>query len=1040
MRRSGAAHRYTIALILAILVAREVQGGEPPGYLAVRTYGAESGIENPDASLGQLDGEGFFWLSTLDGIYRFDGERFERYGLEAGLPSVQVSAMTLDAQGRLLVATQLGLVRWNGDRFISVPTEGVPPMHGHVLLDAAGRWVLANAQGLFVETAAGSGRYSLAPEWPGGPAEALWLERSGELLVGAGTRLLRRDTLGHWRASEVPPARGSITAIARDGQARLWLRGQGWLASQASPGAPFEDRSSLLRGAQRLGLKLRVGARGQLLVPVRSGLLEIHGEQARFLPLRLSERELYLQDALEDREGSLWLVSLGVHRTVGRGLWTSHDAATGLPSDVIWGLARGPDGTLWVGTEKGLARATAEGWRVVPGLSSYVLRGVVVDSQGTVWASGSPAALHRYEPRTGKLRTFGEESGFTAQQTYALTLEPDGTLWVASTQGLLRAEQAGEDWRFIPEVPPSSRMPFVGVTRDGSGRIWATGDGLHVREAGSFRRLGTAEGLRDDRLRYVLARRDGRICVSYVEPLGLSCFTYRDGRLAEDVHLTRGAGLHNATVYQMGEDASGRLWVGTGAGVDIFGEGWQDHFGLQQGLPGNDTDGNSFLADADGTVWVGTSTGLGRFEGSSYSGPLAPPEVKLLGVTLGPHVLHEVPRERLQVEHDAATLEVRFASLRFHDVAHLEYSVRLVGLDQWHPPTARAERYTALPPGSYRFEVRARSNGNAWGPTTGFELEVRPPWWLTGWGLSLGVLLLLGLIVGGGRGWAHTLRRRNAELEVLVRARTAELTQAREQIAQAEKLSAMGQLMARLSHEINNPLTAIHNNLPPVREYFQALAGALRSCREWLGAHPGHAEQLERLWREQQLDYVLEDMPEALDSMRAATERIRSIQADLRAFLRGERPQLVVDDVDAVVRDTVELMRRTLPPGVRLEYRGGEGARARVHRGQLAQVMHNLLRNAVDAVSPEGQVQLTTAVRCGHVEVRVADSGPGVPVELRQRIFEPFFTTKDVGQGSGLGLAICRQIIEEHHGGTLWLDDAVERGACFVVRLPLAEA
>jgi signal transduction histidine kinase len=348
--------------------------------------------------------------------------------------------------------------------------------------------------------------------------------------------------------------------------------------------------------------------------------------------------------------------------------------------------------------------------------------------------------------------------------------------------------------------------------------------------------------------------------------------------------------------------------------------------------------------------------------------------------------------------------------------------------------------YAVLPPGPYRFEVRARGEDGTWGPITGFDLEVQPPWWATGWGLLLGLLLLGAGVAGMVRWRGHRLQRRNAELEALVLARTTELTQARERVAQAEKLSAMGQLLARLSHEINNPLTAIHNNLTPVREYFGQMTEALRRCREWLGERPEQAGEAERLWREQDLDFVLEDLPDALDSMRTASERIRSIQADLRAFLRGERPSLISDEPDQVVRDTAELVRRTLPPGVRLEVHCGGVPRILIHRGQLGQVLHNLLRNAVDAVGAEGEVRISTAVRDGGVEVRVADTGPGVPLALRKRIFEPFFTTKDVGQGSGLGLAICRQIIEENHGGAFELDETVERGACFVVRLPLSPA
>ena len=110
------------------------------------------------------------------------------------------------------------------------------------------------------------------------------------------------------------------------------------------------------------------------------------------------------------------------------------------------------------------------------------------------------------------------------------------------------------------------------------------------------------------------------------------------------------------------------------------------------------------------------------------------------------------------------------------------------------------------------------------------------------------------------------------------------------------------------------------------------------------------------------------------------------------------------------------------------------------HAGQVGQVLLNLLRNALDAVGPGGEVRVSTALRPGAAELVVADNGPGIPPELRSRIFEPFFTTKDVGQGSGLGLAICRQIVADHHGGSLVLDESVPRGACFRVVLPLTRA
>ncbi|WP_257460377.1 sensor histidine kinase [Archangium lipolyticum] len=1031
---------HRIATLLAVglvtLVGSGARGAEPPGRVGFRSYGAEAGIENPDLLWILQDGEGFVWAGALDAVYRFDGTRFDRFGLEVGLPSGPVEDATLDAGGRLLLVTQGGVVRWEEGHFAALPMPGVPSPLWCVRLDSNKRMLVGTEQGLYVE--AEPGRFVREPGWPGGPAHTLWVDASGALQVASGTRLLSRGTQARWLVREEVGGGGPILALVRDGSGRLWVSGDRWLLMQPRDGAPFEDRSALLEGARGSGRRLRVGRRGQLLVPTYRGLLEVEGERAGFLRLGLSELGARARDVLDDDEGVLWIASQGVQRALGRGLWTIHDASSGLPSNLIWGMARGPDGTLWVGTDSGLVRGTPEGWVPIPELRGHALKAVEVDDKGVVWASGNPGGLHRYEPWSGRLRTFDAASGFPARSTYGMTVEPDGTLWTVGTSGLVRGAPSGEGLSFETVLPASERTVFFGVIRDGAGRLWAAGDGLHVREGGVFRRLGTAEGLRDDQVRYLLARRDGRVCVSYFQPLGLSCFTYRDGKLADLVHLSRGMGLNNGVVYQIGEDSAGRLWVGTAAGVDVLDDkGRLEHHSASGGLPGDDCNGNSFLAEADGTVWVGTSNGLGRFEGAHYTGPAAPPRVTLLETSLGKRTLARPPMGGLEAEHDEATLEVRFADLGFVDEFQVEHEVRLVGLDDWHAFRGQSVRYSALAPGGYRFEARARNGRGEWGPVAGVDLRVHPPWWAAWWARSLGVLLLGAAVAGVVRWRGSRLQRRNAELVHLVEARTVELDEAREKVVQAEKLSAMGQLLARLSHEINNPLTAIHNNLPPVREYFELLSEALRRCRARLETHPEEVEELDRMWRELDLDYALQDTPEALEAMRYATERIRSTQADLRAFLRGERPRLESGDLNEVVGETVELVRRSQPHAARVEVHYGEVPRFFFHRGQLGQVVLNLLRNALEAMGAQGRVRVSTCVRDGMAELVVADEGPGVPAELRARIFEPFFTTKEVG--TGLGLAICRQLITENHGGTFELDDSVPQGACFRVRLPLAQ-
>ncbi len=276
-----------LAVGLVALVGSEARGGDPPGRIGFRRYSTEAGIENPGMSWILQDGEGFVWALASDAVYRFDGKRFERFGQEAGLPSVVVNDVTLDAWGRLLLATQAGVVRWDGSRFVPVPMNGVPSEVWSLRLDSEKRMLAGTAQGLFMESE--PGHFLLAPGWPGGVARALWVDVSGELQVASGSRLLSREPQGPWRSLEVHGYRNPIASLVRDGHGRLWLSGEGWLVVQPRSGAPFEDRTRLVEGFQAAGRRLRVGRRGQLLVPTYRGLIEVDGERAGLLRLGLPE-------------------------------------------------------------------------------------------------------------------------------------------------------------------------------------------------------------------------------------------------------------------------------------------------------------------------------------------------------------------------------------------------------------------------------------------------------------------------------------------------------------------------------------------------------------------------------------------------------------------------------------------------------------------------------------------------------------------------------------------------------------------------------
>ncbi|WP_242356074.1 sensor histidine kinase [Anaeromyxobacter sp. SG64] len=279
---------------------------------------------------------------------------------------------------------------------------------------------------------------------------------------------------------------------------------------------------------------------------------------------------------------------------------------------------------------------------------------------------------------------------------------------------------------------------------------------------------------------------------------------------------------------------------------------------------------------------------------------------------------------------------------------------------------------------------------------------------------------------------SHELAMRNADVE-----RTLEqLRDAQARLVASEKLTALGRLLAGLSHEINNPLNVLHNNLDPLGA---SLGGLLEVARAAEAATAADLPALRRRCAELDVDTTSKDVRDATEMMRAAMERVRQVHADLRAFIRGDAPGMVLGDPGEGLRATATLLSRRLPEAVRVEVDVGPLPRTAFQPGQLNQVWHNLVQNALDAVGDAGTVTVRARAVGDRIEVTVADSGPGVAREHQARLFEPFFTTKGVGKGTGLGLAMSYQIVERH-GGAMFLDGGYTNGARFVIQLPVRAA
>jgi signal transduction histidine kinase len=262
------------------------------------------------------------------------------------------------------------------------------------------------------------------------------------------------------------------------------------------------------------------------------------------------------------------------------------------------------------------------------------------------------------------------------------------------------------------------------------------------------------------------------------------------------------------------------------------------------------------------------------------------------------------------------------------------------------------------------------------------------------------------------------------------------------QLVQSEKLRAMGQFVAGIAHELNNPISFVAGNIEHLRRIGAAVAAMLAEYEVAAAAAPEHARLAARR-RDLRLDELLDDLPTVLDDCHEGARRAKEIVAALQAFARGEvvgRWEVV--NVSSGLDRTLALLRPRLN-GIAVERDYAEGLDIECMPGQLDQVFLNLLTNAVDAIGGRpGTITVRTRfdaeTRPGGpwLVVSIRDDGAGIPPDAQARVFEPFFTTKAPGRGTGLGLSVSYGIVQRH-GGSLSVESAPGAGSTFTVRLPV---
>ncbi|MEM0979974.1 MAG: PAS domain S-box protein [Cyanobacteria bacterium P01_H01_bin.58] len=279
-----------------------------------------------------------------------------------------------------------------------------------------------------------------------------------------------------------------------------------------------------------------------------------------------------------------------------------------------------------------------------------------------------------------------------------------------------------------------------------------------------------------------------------------------------------------------------------------------------------------------------------------------------------------------------------------------------------------------------------------------------------------------------------------------------ELQQTQLQMIQSEKMSSLGQLVAGIAHEINNPVNFIHGNIAPLTEYTQDLIDLIELYQT---AYPTPSVDIQERIEDIDLEFLKKDSPKILTSIQVGTERICQIVGSLKNFSRLDEAECKEADIHEGLDSTLLILEHRIKatserPRIEVEKDYDDLPLVKCYPGQLNQVFMNILANALDALAERDQDRPSEAIKqnpstikiqtqrigANRVAICIADNGPGIPEAIRQQIFNPFFTTKPIGKGTGIGMSISHQIITEKHGGTLCCQSSAGEGAQFIIEIP----
>ena len=1044
-------------------------------------------------------------LPRLDPDWQISQYAHRAWQVEDGLPQSSLSAITQTHDGYLWLGTQQGLARFDGVAFEVFDQANTPALQNDwvkvLLEDRSGAlWIGTGGGGLVRQHQGTWTHYTTKNGLAGDVVRALYEDPDGILWIGTiGGGLSTFDGRVFTTYTEQNGLPGNkVIAIKGDVSGAVWVTTTSGLAR-------FRDGEIVTRYTQKEGLPadrlnaLEVSASGDLWLGTEQGLVLLRDSTFTLHTPANSPCSRPIEALLEDRSGILWIGTrdAGLCR-LRDGTFEVFTEKDGLTHAMVSALYEDREGNLWIGTESGgLNRLTSSkfaAYTTDQGLSSDVVYSVYEDHKGAIWLGTEGGGLNRIHQ--GKVTAFTTADGLSSNIVLALGEDRHDRLWVGTFDGGLCRRDEGAFACF--GVQDGLVSNFVSaVLEDQQGTVWAATDGgLSRFQNGAFTTLTTEDGLPSDNIVTLLEDRKGYLWIgtwsggvsrldqdgrltNYAEEAGLSSDNVtalhedQEGDLWVGTHsgglcllqedrfgcVAERDGLHHNDVLQIVEDDEGYLWLGSNQGLSrlrlesakAYLEGRLDRltpalYGRKDGLKTQEMNGGtqpSAIRSQDGRLWFATMEGVAFTRPTHLRPNPVPPPVNLLSFTVDGDSLSLDGEPRAPA--GSKRFVFQFTAPSFVAPEQVRFRYKLEGYDDnWtEVQNQRAEHYTNLPSGAYRFRVMASNNDGVWAEneaSVAFEVAAffhQTPWFnaLCAVGLLLGLFTIVRLRVRHLEVRERRLKQRVEEQTQELRARKYELELLNGNL-QHEVQRQLNLIMEERSRYENELILARDEAEASARFKTTILDNISHEIRTPITAIVGYSEILSMEASENLQEfagYILQNGNRLQETVNSILD-FSQLESNKMA-LRAERVDLghAASELASRFQATAAakgLALRLVSPSSPVEVELDPSA--------LQRIMDNLATNAIK-FTQDGEITVEVSWTSQSVCIAIRDTGIGIGEAFLPHLFEAFKQESDglsrTHEGSGLGLAISRRLAESM-GGTIKVETRKGEGSTFTVCFP----